>query len=634
MLSESNATVTTGEKHLGNFLQLNGGGEFSFMDSVSVGNVYVTGSVLHTNNNPVNTTQRIYAYSGDPTLNLGTSNIYTRLWWAMEGTNLNADNATIYFGAPGGAFGDFHGGGKHYPHVVFIGEVVIMENNSFDIFEATPGADITLIAESVQSAEEFALNGTAVQAINIGSSISGTQANFSKSSGVVNASYLILQDNNATGGAEFNAAESIDQGNNAGWNISITVPMDYYWVGGAGSWEDASHWATTTGGNIFHENPPTAVDDVYFDQNSGLQAGDIVTLGGMSWSCHHFSASNINEAAVINQSSTGNLNVYGNFLSDSEMLYSLHNISFQSEEDADILVSTESLGSNCEVTANSTGELHLLAPLNARILEFQSGDFYANGNDITLEFQLYFPISSSATADLSGITLDVRLFYNSSPPGQFVLNNTEIISSGSFQSNGQDYYRVTFEGASGSPTQTINGSFSIDEMIVLPGALIELQAGNTITTESLILDGTADEPIEIFSSVDGVEATFSQSSGTVLGNHLILKDNHAVGGANFMANNSELLSNVEGWNMTTSVPNAQESQEIPSFPNPAVDEINVNGSVGETLYIYNLAGRLVSSTPLVEGWNSVEVESLARGLYLLQTAGKKGINRTERLVIH
>lgn len=633
MMSETEAQITTGEKNLGIFLQLNGGGEFHFNDSVSAGNVYVTGSTLHTNNYPVHTTQRIYCYAQNPTLNLGTSNIYTRLWWVMQGTNLDADNATIHFSAPTTTYGDFYGGGKHYNRVVFSGIIDIMDNNTYGTFEALPGSEITLTAESVQTAEEFVLNGTAVQAISIGSSEAGTQASFSKSSGVVNASYLILQDNNATGGAEFNAEESIDQGNNTGWNISITVPMDYFWVGGPGNWEDAGHWATTSGGNIIHDNPPTAVDDVYFDQNSGLQEGDIVALGGMNWSCRNFSASNINEAAVINQSNTGNLNIYGNFSSNSDILFALQNISFQSEVDANISIATESLGDNCSVTANCSAELNLLTPLNARKLEFQNGNFFANGNDITLQFELNFPEGSSATADLSGITLDVRLFYNFSSPDQFLLNNTEIYSSGSFHSNGQDYYRITFEGAAGSPTQNITGSFSIEEMIVLPGAIIELQAGNTITTESLILDGTADEPIEILSSSDGEEATFEQSSGTVLGNHLILKDNHATGGANFIANNSELIENVAGWNFTTSIHSNEKSELISSYPNPAVDILNVNGSAGETLLIYNLAGRLVYSSALVEGWNSVEVESFSPGLYLLQTLGNNNFTRTERLII-
>lgn len=632
MMSETEAHITTGENNIGNFLRLTGGGEFHFHDSVSVGNVYVIGSTLHTNNHPVHTTQRIYGYAQSPTLNLGTSNLYTPLWWVMSGTNLDASNATIYFSAPTVTFGDFYGGGKHYHRVVFSGIVDIMDNNTYDSFEVLPGSDISLTAETIQTAEEFVLNGTSIQAISIASSIAGTQASLSKSSGDVNASYLILQDNNATGGATFNADESIDQGNNTGWNISITVPMDYYWVGGAGNWEDVSHWATTSGGNTFHENPPTAVDDVYFDENSGLTTGDIVALGTLSWNCRNLTASNINESPWVNQPNVGNLNVYGHFVSDSDVIFALGNVNLLSESDVTLSIATGSLGNNCALTINTQGNVQLLTPLNVRNLTFLSGSFLANGNDISVLFQFLFQSTSTAFADLSDLTLNVRLFSNNSPPGQLVVSNTEIFSSGTFGSNNQDYFRVTLEGAMGSPTQNVNGSFSAEELIILPGAIVETQAGSTITTGSLIVEGTADEPIEIFSSQDGTESTFSQASGTVTGNHLILKDNHATGGALYIANNSQELSNVVGWNVVTSTDEIAITEIPAAFPNPATDVVNVWGFQGETLHIFSMTGALVQSVALMEGTNNIGVNGLSPGMYILDIASDVQ-RRSERLVV-
>ena len=44
---------------------------------------------------------------------------------------------------------------------------------------------------------------------------------------------------------------------------------DYFWVGGQSKWSQFSnHWATTSGGNIFHSSVPTASDNVFFDANS------------------------------------------------------------------------------------------------------------------------------------------------------------------------------------------------------------------------------------------------------------------------------------------------------------------------------------------------------------------------------
>ncbi len=39
---------------------------------------------------------------------------------------------------------------------------------------------------------------------------------------------------------------------------------NYYWVGGIGNWSDyGNHWATSSGGLIFHTSIPTANDDVF-----------------------------------------------------------------------------------------------------------------------------------------------------------------------------------------------------------------------------------------------------------------------------------------------------------------------------------------------------------------------------------
>ena len=54
--------------------------------------------------------------------------------------------------------------------------------------------------------------------------------------------------------------------------------VNYYWVGGTGNWSNyAAHWATTSGGNVFHVQVPTSFDNVYFDANSFTAPGQIVT---------------------------------------------------------------------------------------------------------------------------------------------------------------------------------------------------------------------------------------------------------------------------------------------------------------------------------------------------------------------
>ncbi|MEP1032829.1 T9SS type A sorting domain-containing protein [Ekhidna sp.] len=56
---------------------------------------------------------------------------------------------------------------------------------------------------------------------------------------------------------------------------------DYYWVGGTGNWTDfANHWATSSGGNVFHTSAPGTENNVFFDENSFAFPGEVVTIGG------------------------------------------------------------------------------------------------------------------------------------------------------------------------------------------------------------------------------------------------------------------------------------------------------------------------------------------------------------------
>jgi hypothetical protein len=85
---------------------------------------------------------------------------------------------------------------------------------------ALPGTELVLNAGLQYNVHDFTLLGTEESPISIRSSIAEVAATFVKESGSVNAEWLILQDNHATGGAAFNALHSIDNGNTEGWNIT------------------------------------------------------------------------------------------------------------------------------------------------------------------------------------------------------------------------------------------------------------------------------------------------------------------------------------------------------------------------------------------------------------------------------
>jgi hypothetical protein len=71
----------------------------------------------------------------------------------------------------------------------------------------------------------FATSGTNQKFLQ--STLAGTQATLSQASGTVNASYLTIQDINATGGATWNSLttnNNVDNGNNDGWDFGVVSP--------------------------------------------------------------------------------------------------------------------------------------------------------------------------------------------------------------------------------------------------------------------------------------------------------------------------------------------------------------------------------------------------------------------------
>jgi hypothetical protein len=60
---------------------------------------------------------------------------------------------------------------------------------------------------------------------------------------------------------------------------------NFYWVGGAGNWNDSQHWSSTSGGSGGY-GVPSLTDNAYFDANSGFTASsNTVTVNVATASC-------------------------------------------------------------------------------------------------------------------------------------------------------------------------------------------------------------------------------------------------------------------------------------------------------------------------------------------------------------
>jgi gliding motility-associated-like protein len=180
--------------------------------------------------------------------------------------------------------------------VEFMSNGSISGNNSFDTLSFSPGCYYDLPSGSTQTIHgDIYPSGICEGPILIKSSTNGLQASLHKTIDTLRVQNTALRDINALGGAVFIADESVDLGNNIGWDtIVVTAPGKLFWVGGTGDWSDVNHWATTSGG-VGGVCVPTPFDTVIFDQNSFNAVNQSVNVnlnnafaGYMDWSAAEF----------------------------------------------------------------------------------------------------------------------------------------------------------------------------------------------------------------------------------------------------------------------------------------------------------------------------------------------------------
>jgi hypothetical protein len=119
----------------------------------------------------------------------------------------------------------FAGAGGSYGTLVQAGAGALTisgSNTLVDIQATTRPSTVTFTAGTTQTVSNFTLAGTAGNLVTINSTSPGTQYTLSKSSGIVNASYLSIQDSNVTGGATWynNNGTNTVLTNNTGWNFT------------------------------------------------------------------------------------------------------------------------------------------------------------------------------------------------------------------------------------------------------------------------------------------------------------------------------------------------------------------------------------------------------------------------------
>jgi hypothetical protein len=101
------------------------------------------------------------------------------------------------------------------------GNITLVGDMTIDTLIIDAGKTLTLTAGTAQVITSLTANGSTENLITIQSSSAGNAATISKASGTATVSYCSIKDIAATGGATFEAIDSVDVSGNTGWEFIV-----------------------------------------------------------------------------------------------------------------------------------------------------------------------------------------------------------------------------------------------------------------------------------------------------------------------------------------------------------------------------------------------------------------------------
>lgn len=227
----SSASITSSGKSIGNTIVNGAGITVTLADALTLGagNTFtLTLGTFDAAN--FNVTTGLFSSSNTNTrvLNMGSgtwtiSGSGATAWDTATATNLTVTPSTSTITMTSASAKTFAGGGKTYYNLNQggAGALTISGSNTFNnITNSTQPATVTFTAGTTQTVSNFGLSGTAGNLVTINSTTPGSQATLSKASGQVLANFLSLQDNNATGGAEWYLKNGVRNSNVSGWFVN------------------------------------------------------------------------------------------------------------------------------------------------------------------------------------------------------------------------------------------------------------------------------------------------------------------------------------------------------------------------------------------------------------------------------
>ncbi len=480
-------TIKTSNKGFNKDITFSGeNGAWTIIDSLKVEGI-ITHSYgnLNTNDNFL----RCQAFRSDSafvrSLNLGASefiitNNVSPNSWSLNNENIdfNCGSSLVELKASGSSFYNFGGGTLEFHNLLFSSDIgtarlftnsdtyaifhnvafksngSVVNSNSFDTLSFSPGNYYDLSPGSTQTINhEIFPTGDCQGPILLKSATNGSQANILKVNDTIRVVNTSIRDINAMGGAFYIAENSVDLGNNNGWDtIMVAAPGKLFWVDGAGNWNDQNHWSLSSGGEG-GECIPTPYDTVIFDHNSFSDIDQFTNINLNNAFAHNLDWS---DAGFIPEFKSANsiayLRIYGSLKLNPDMEFTFPGyISFESSNKEET-ITTENIkfhNANNNVYFDGIGgEWTLTDSLqlgksvtNMNNIYYYNGDLKTNSQYFDC-FGFYSTITSERNLSLENSDIHISYEWNVDGTNLNLMQNNSFIEidSGIFIHRNGSYF--------------------------------------------------------------------------------------------------------------------------------------------------------------------------------------------------
>lgn len=474
------------------------------------------------------------------------------------------------------------GGKTRFNHLKFnAGGSILNDSNLFDTLSFSAGYEYQLHAGLTQVVYDlWDAKGNCSDQVRIISNSGGTQAVVSMPNNYAQLVYARIQDIQAIGSQAFVAANSVDMGNNSGWNFSGQAGTNFYWIGGTGNWDDPMHWSGSSGGPPLGNCIPGPLDDVYFDVNSFSAPNQWVALNIPNPACHSMFWTGAQFVPSFIGTGASTMNIHGSMYLNADMNLSYTgNTLFLSEDGPEEFI--ESFGQEFQ------GDVYFSAPGTWNLLDdfrttgsvfLEEGRWNTHGHEVHAWNYGFFDGGKMKTLDMGKTNMFAYApgtsWYADANNFNFMADTSTIHISGedaALEVAGVlNFHNVWFLDSVGyNELNTLNNDFNyvyffgdgemfgsnrFDTLRFSPAHTYLLEAGETqYVDEMLHARGNNCFLIVIQSNDIPNPAYIEKTTGVVDSDFLELKSVNAIGGADFYAGvfSTDGGNNV-GWDFTNS----------------------------------------------------------------------------------